>query len=88
MKLGWIYIYPKSGTVESFPSQLNGEWIPSLPPYCLHLATWLEVGHTYSGPKDCADTCCAALVKGNNEKEVLENIQNINDWFFANSKWV
>lgn len=63
------------------------EWVPALPSYCLSLTTWLEVGQSFAGPKDCADTCCAALVKGVDEEEVTANLEAICDWFWANTVW-
>jgi hypothetical protein len=64
------------------------EWSTPLPDYCLSLTTWLEEGQSFGGPKDCADTCCATLVKGKDEEEVKHNIQAICDWFWGNTTWV
>jgi len=85
--VGWSYIYPKRGTVVSFPDKDESGNIPSLPDYCIHWQTFIEKGQKFTGPKDCADTVVACLVKGKDEEEVVANIAKICDWFFANSVW-
>ena len=43
--VGWSYIYPKVGTVKSFPQKdEKSGTVPNLPGYCIHWQTFLEVG--------------------------------------------
>eukprot|EP01125_Pyxidicula_operculata_P018659 TRINITY_DN6644_c0_g1_i1.p1 TRINITY_DN6644_c0_g1~~TRINITY_DN6644_c0_g1_i1.p1 ORF type:complete len:492 (+),score=104.84 TRINITY_DN6644_c0_g1_i1:10-1485(+) len=86
--VGWTYIYPKVGTVQSFPEKDSDGKIPSLPDYCIHWQSFLEKGQHFNGPNDCADTVVAALVKGKDEDEVIKRIDELCDWFFANSVWL
>jgi len=86
--VGWSYIYPKKATVLNFPEK-DGKTgkIPNIPEYCIHWQTFMEKGQKFEGPKDCADTVVACLVKGKDEEEVIKNIDNICKWFFENSVW-
>lgn len=99
--VGWSYIYPKCGIIKSFPTQdpitstgwqfqincYSEEWSVALPPYCLSLNTWLEVGQEFKEAQDCADTCCATLVRGCDEEEVIRNLHQINIWFWEQVEW-
>jgi len=83
--VGWSYIYPKKGIIRKFPGS-SGDNL-ELPSYCLHWQTFMELGQKFLGPKDCADTCVACLVKGYTEDEIVTNLDTICDWFFENSVW-
>jgi len=85
--VGWSYIYPKEATVLSFPEPDKLGNVPDLPDYCIHWQTFMEKGQKFKGPKDCADTVVACLVKGKDEDEVVLNIDKICDWFFDHSVW-
>eukprot|EP01130_Rhizamoeba_saxonica_P007890 TRINITY_DN3192_c0_g1_i1.p2 TRINITY_DN3192_c0_g1~~TRINITY_DN3192_c0_g1_i1.p2 ORF type:complete len:121 (-),score=31.74 TRINITY_DN3192_c0_g1_i1:834-1196(-) len=78
--IGWIYIYPNSGTLVSLPDKCDLD-------YCMGYIPYATGNTTFENRSSCFDAVANILVTGEDEEELEGNINNIYQWWEANTQW-
>lgn len=78
---GWIIIPPQKGKLVNIKTDIPYEWVISC-----DIKEGI-VGQDFAGANSSIDYVASLFVEGNSEKEVIERIEKVNEWFTNNVQW-
>lgn len=78
---GFVLLPPKVGQYKGILEELNFDWV-------VVIKNKAKVGQEYTGAKNSVDYIISVIIEGINEKELINRINIVIDWYNDNVQWI